>query len=353
MATGKRIVRPKLFIASASSTIAKSLVEELLKALPKDKVECVPWYNTFDPGESTLGTLIEQSAAVDFAAVLLTQDDKSEKKGKRHVVPRDNIVFELGLFIGALGRDPKRCFMLSSIKQDGALPSDLAGRTYVPISEDPKQRKKTIQTAAKKIMQQVVRLRHFNRMTGSSLSFITAEQLMELEKPRAKGGNLLIEQGAIAVVVNSVEPIDLNPQVALIVLANMKAGAKYEYFFGGDEGNMVRTANLVQTLAMAGLQKFTGQGRGRDDGKIQRRGWEDLRLYASSPEHPFPEEAALAVLCAQRPVVWSRSLLSPPREPGLCEMAGANRGKRCGRGANAVVRHAAQRPLHFPLHKRL
>jgi predicted nucleotide-binding protein len=46
----------------------------------------------------------------DFAILVLTPDDLTQSRGKQQPSPRDNVVFELGLFIGALGRD--RVFMV-------------------------------------------------------------------------------------------------------------------------------------------------------------------------------------------------------------------------------------------------
>ena len=103
-----------MFIASSSD--AEPLVKELIRALDKKKVQCVPWRGSFGSGDYFVPALIEQTSKYDFAAVLLTEDDKTVKKGDRLIVPRDNCIFELGFFMAALGRDPMRCFMLTDRK---------------------------------------------------------------------------------------------------------------------------------------------------------------------------------------------------------------------------------------------
>ncbi len=77
---------------------------------------------------------LEKHAAVDFAVVLLTPDDigypasnPDEKKPRA----RQNVVMELGLFIGALGRS-RVCAMK---KGDIEIPSDISGVIYVPLDD--------------------------------------------------------------------------------------------------------------------------------------------------------------------------------------------------------------------------
>jgi hypothetical protein len=63
----------------------------------------------------------------DFALLVLTADDLTVSRGTERAVARDNVLFELGLFIGFLGRD--RTFMLYDRTKAPVLPSDLAGIT--------------------------------------------------------------------------------------------------------------------------------------------------------------------------------------------------------------------------------
>jgi len=63
----------------------------------------------------------------DFALLVLTADDMTVSRGTEKAAARDNVLFELGLFIGSLSRD--RTFMIFDRTNPPALPSDLAGIT--------------------------------------------------------------------------------------------------------------------------------------------------------------------------------------------------------------------------------
>lgn len=71
----------------------------------------------------------------DFAIAVAHGDDVSQFRGRDWPIPRDNVVFELGLFMGKLGRS--RAILMEP--RDGAtrLPSDLSGFTTIPYRFEP------------------------------------------------------------------------------------------------------------------------------------------------------------------------------------------------------------------------
>lgn len=79
---------------------------------------------------------MRMAGACDFAILLLTADDTTASRGRRKASPRDNVVFELGLFMGSLGRD--RTFVVSPKGVDLKLPTDLLGLTNVMYEVDGK-----------------------------------------------------------------------------------------------------------------------------------------------------------------------------------------------------------------------
>src|SRR5260370_39343149 len=93
---------PKVFVGSSSE--AKEIAEGFCKAL-YDDATMIPWWqaNDFKPMHSTLEGLWEATARYDFGLFILTPDDRIESRGQEGYSARDNVLFELGLFLGRLG----------------------------------------------------------------------------------------------------------------------------------------------------------------------------------------------------------------------------------------------------------
>jgi predicted nucleotide-binding protein len=87
----------------------------------------------FPLSEGTLPALDAVADQSDFAIVVLTADDLTTKRGQTHAVPRDNVLFELGFFMGRLGVE--RTYMVISRDTPPTLPSDLAGITPATLTE--------------------------------------------------------------------------------------------------------------------------------------------------------------------------------------------------------------------------
>ena len=66
----------------------------------------------------------------DFAIAVAHSDDLTLFRGSEWPTPRDNVVFELGLFMGRLGR--KRAILMEPREDKLKLPSDLCGITTIP-----------------------------------------------------------------------------------------------------------------------------------------------------------------------------------------------------------------------------
>jgi len=86
----------------------------------------------FQASTYTIPRLEEAARRADFAILIATADDTVTIRGEKQNVARDNVVFELGLFIGALGLE--RTFIVADRTQDLQLPSDLAGLTWLPYT---------------------------------------------------------------------------------------------------------------------------------------------------------------------------------------------------------------------------
>jgi hypothetical protein len=126
-----RMDRPRIFLGSSAQQAR--LVSTLARGLGK-VAEVEPWTTSFNPGTNTLDRLLELTREVDFAAFVFARDDwtgaspsASQEEGSLQASPRDNVVFEAGLFGGVLGM--RRTFILHA--KGAKLPTDLLGLTSV------------------------------------------------------------------------------------------------------------------------------------------------------------------------------------------------------------------------------
>src|SRR5437764_10324675 len=114
---------PSLFIGSSSEGL--KIAEYLQQAL-EGHCEATIWsQGIFGLSQGTLESLVAACKQFDFAALVLTPDDMVTKRGKRNRSARDNVLFELGLFMGSLGRE--RTFIVYCNDDKIDLRSHLAG----------------------------------------------------------------------------------------------------------------------------------------------------------------------------------------------------------------------------------
>ena len=116
---------PSLFIRSSSEGL--DIAQAVEFQLQKD-VEITIWNEGFfGLGGTTLETLVNSLDRFDFAVLVLTPDDFVLSRDVQARSPRDNVMFELGLFMGYLGRS--RTFIVYDVQSKVKIPSDLAGVT--------------------------------------------------------------------------------------------------------------------------------------------------------------------------------------------------------------------------------
>jgi predicted nucleotide-binding protein len=99
-------------------------------------IDVLVWEDMFDSLSDTfIGELTRYIEQFDFAVLIFTPDDQYLVRDEKFMSPRDNVLFELGLFMGRLG--PSRTFI---VHQEGVkIPSDLAGvliAKYIPRSDN-------------------------------------------------------------------------------------------------------------------------------------------------------------------------------------------------------------------------
>jgi hypothetical protein len=150
---GGKSKMPLVFIGSSSEGV--EIAEYLQHGLERSG-ECsvVCWHQgVFEASSYTIEGLAETAAKADFAVLIATADDTVVTRGATHTVARDNVIFELGLFIGALGRE--RTYVVADEKNRLTLPSDLSGLTWLPYRE---RDDKNMQAAVNSAMIEIRRL---------------------------------------------------------------------------------------------------------------------------------------------------------------------------------------------------
>jgi predicted nucleotide-binding protein len=116
----------KVFIVHGHDDGAKEQVARFLERLG---IEAVILHEQANRGR-TIIEKIEHFSDVDFAVVLLTPDDIGAQKDATPVPrARQNVVLELGYFIGKLGRSQVAAFR----KGDVEIPSDYLGVVWQPF----------------------------------------------------------------------------------------------------------------------------------------------------------------------------------------------------------------------------
>ncbi|OLQ88240.1 hypothetical protein BIY22_08735 [Vibrio panuliri] len=117
--------KPRLFIASSLESLP---IAEAVNVNLDHDFEVTIWKNgTFKLSSSTIDDLVEKSSTVDFALFIFTPDDITSIRSRKEHVVRDNVIFEMGLFVGAIGKS--RSFILKPRNIDMHLPTDLLGVT--------------------------------------------------------------------------------------------------------------------------------------------------------------------------------------------------------------------------------
>ena len=95
-----------------------------------DVAELTLWsQGVFKPSQTTIENLEQALDKYDFAIFVLSADDTTTVRNEEAASIRDNVVLEVGLFMGRMGRD--RCFMLRPHGEQSRVPSDLLGVQYL------------------------------------------------------------------------------------------------------------------------------------------------------------------------------------------------------------------------------
>jgi hypothetical protein len=198
--------KPRIFLGSSGKQA--KLMAALTRGL-ESAAQVEPWTTSFNPGISTLDRLVELTREVDFAALVFAEDDWTAVSAVAgdagQTSPRDNVVFEAGLFGGALGM--RRTFILHA--RGAKLPTDLLGLTCVRYDEPctPSETKRVNET----LLQAIGNVGRLARIEGLWWQFSLTERtanepsaisLMKISRGRDGGldlaGRSWREDGALS-----------------------------------------------------------------------------------------------------------------------------------------------------------
>lgn len=119
------MAKPSLFIGSSQEGLEFARAARSLLA---EDVEVTVWKEGFFRlGSTYVENLVNSLPRFDFAILVFTPDDLVNSREVEEFGPRDNVIFELGLFMGHLGRS--RTFILHQANASLKIPTDLSGVT--------------------------------------------------------------------------------------------------------------------------------------------------------------------------------------------------------------------------------
>lgn len=156
---------PRVFIGSASESL--DIAQQVKDVLARD-FECYLWTDeVFKSNDSIFQTLLTEAGLFDFGILVLAKDDYKSSRGVTTFAPRDNMLFEFGMFLGRVGSD--RAFAL--VEDGTGLPTDLLGIQLEKFSRSAKEGYLDIRACTEKISK---RMRESDRLGYLSMFPTTA-----------------------------------------------------------------------------------------------------------------------------------------------------------------------------------
>ena len=126
----------KVFIVHGHNGEAKETVARFTEKLG---LESIILHEVSDRGRTIIKKFSEEAQDVGYAIVLMTPDDEGRAVGTTALKSRarQNVVFELGFFIGKLGSEKVAAMMKGDVEK----PSDLHGVLYISLDKDDWRRR--------------------------------------------------------------------------------------------------------------------------------------------------------------------------------------------------------------------
>lgn len=169
-------MRPQVFVGSSVESLP--IVYAVQENLDHDADVTVWSQGIFDLSKATIESLEKALNQADFGIFVLGPEDRVQLRGNTYLQARDNVVFELGLFIGKLGRE-RTYWLVPRNVPEFHVPTDLIGVT--PAEYDPARSsnwKAAVGVACNRIRESIhaLGIRIPDRQNAPAYSFILHEE---------------------------------------------------------------------------------------------------------------------------------------------------------------------------------
>jgi len=161
----RRLVQRNALVSSVNDQInvfiicsveALEIAQEIQTALSYENMLVTVWTNgVFIASQYPLESLEDALNQADFAIAVAHPDDQTIVRGETKRTPRDNVIFELGFFMGKLGR--RRTLLIEPRGENIKLPSDMTGLTTIGYRPGPPDKLPTLLGATCTEIKRIIR----------------------------------------------------------------------------------------------------------------------------------------------------------------------------------------------------
>jgi predicted nucleotide-binding protein len=143
-------VSEKIRVFIISSAEALEIARTIQNAFDHDPFNVTVWTDgVFRANHYSIESLERALDQSDVAIAVAQPDDITESRGERLATPRDNVIFELGFFMGRLGRH--RALLVEPSGEEIKLPTDLAGINAITYRYDAADLTRSLATACNRL----------------------------------------------------------------------------------------------------------------------------------------------------------------------------------------------------------
>ena len=140
--------RIRVFIISSAEAL--EIARTIQDSFDHDPFSVTVWTDgVFRASHYPIESLEHALDQSDVAIAVAQPDDITERRGERLATPRDNVIFELGFFMGRLGRH--RALLVEPRGEEIELPTDLAGINTITYRYDASNMARSLATACNRL----------------------------------------------------------------------------------------------------------------------------------------------------------------------------------------------------------